>query len=300
MTIPARPRNSARGFTLIELLVVIAIIAVLIALLLPAVQQAREAARRSQCKNNLKQIGLALHNYHDIANGFPQGWVGVNSIGQADVFGGNGWGWASRILPQMDQGPLYNTLNFSRPMTHASHAAARVTQVPAYRCPSDVGELVWTINDDSGTALAQLASANYVGSFGISDIDSCESLSPPNRCLGEGMLFHNSFVRMADITDGLSNTYLAGEHKSDLSLDWHSTWLGVVPQGEEAFVRILATADHTPNHPAAHIDDYSSHHIGGAHFLMGDGAVRFISTNIDGGIFQGLATRAGGEVVGEF
>src|SRR6187397_1757547 len=107
-----RIRRSA-GFTLIELLVVIAIIAVLIALLLTAVQQAREAARRSQCKNNLKQIGLALHNYHDVANGLPQGWIGVNAMGQPFVDGGNGWGWAARILPQMDQAPLYNTLNFS-------------------------------------------------------------------------------------------------------------------------------------------------------------------------------------------
>ena len=293
----ASARNVTRGFTLIELLVVIAIIAVLIALLLPAVQQAREAARRSQCKNNLKQIGLALHNYHDNANGFPQGWIGVNGSGQPFVDGGNSWGWASRILPQMDQSPLFNTLNFSLPMTHASQAAARITPIPAYRCPSDVGDPVWTIEDSSGTALAQLASANYVGSFGISDVDNCVGQPAPFRCAGEGLLFHNSFVRMADITDGSSNTFMVGEHKSDLALDWHSTWLGVVPGGDDAFVRILGTADHTPNHPLNHIDDFSSHHIGGAHFVMGDGSVRFVSTNIDLGVFGGLATRAGGEVV---
>ena len=98
------------GFTLIELLVVIAIIAVLIALLLPAVQQAREAARRTQCKNNLKQIGLAIHNYHDAFNLVPPGWVGV-TMGQPDVSGINGWGWASRLLPQIDQAPLRNLIN---------------------------------------------------------------------------------------------------------------------------------------------------------------------------------------------
>ncbi|MDB5337461.1 MAG: prepilin-type cleavage/methylation protein [Planctomycetaceae bacterium] len=296
----ASARNVSRGFTLIELLVVIAIIAVLIALLLPAVQQAREAARRSQCKNNLKQFGLALHNYHDNSNGFPQGWIGVNAAGQTFVDGGNGWGWASRILPQMDQGPLFNTLNFSLPMTHASHAAARITPLPVYRCPSDIGDLVWTITDTNGTALAQLASANYVGSFGISDVDNCVGQSAPFRCAGEGLLFHNSFVRMADITDGTSNTFMAGEHKTNLTLDWHSTWLGVVPGGEDAYVRILGTADHTPNHPLNHIDDFSSHHVGGAHFVMGDGAVRFVSTNIDSGVFAGLATRAGGEIVNGF
>ena len=107
------PRRNAvaRGFTLVELLVVIAIIAVLIALLLPAVQQAREAARRTQCKNNLKQIGLALHNYHDNYNALPPGWIGVTN-GGPDIYGLNGWGWASRILPQIDQSPLYNQLNF--------------------------------------------------------------------------------------------------------------------------------------------------------------------------------------------
>ncbi|MES2791317.1 MAG: DUF1559 domain-containing protein [Planctomycetota bacterium] len=293
-------KNATRGFTLIELLVVIAIIAVLIALLLPAVQQAREAARRSQCKNNLKQVGLALHNYHDNSNGFPQGWIGVNAMGQPDVIGGNGWGWASRILPQMDQGPLFNTLNFSIPMTHANHAAARVTPLAVLRCPSDIGDLVWTMTDTGGTAIAQLASANYVGSFGISDIDDCDGQAAPFRCAGEGLLFHNSFVRMADITDGTSNTFMVGEHKSNPQLDWHSTWVGIVPGGDDAFVRILGTADHTPNHPSNHIDDFSSHHVGGAHFVMGDGAVRFVSTNISEVVFSGLATRAGGEVVGEF
>ncbi len=296
--IPAR--NVARGFTLIELLVVIAIIAVLIALLLPAVQQAREAARRAQCKNNLKQVGLALHNYHEIANGFPAGWIGVNATGQPFVDGGNGWGWAARILPQIDQGPLYNKLNFSLPVTDASNATIRTTTLPAYRCPSDIGDLVWTITDSGGTALSQLASANYVGSFGTSDVDACDGQAAPFRCTGEGLFFHNSFVRLAEITDGTSNTFMAGEHKSDPTLDWHSTWVGVIPGGDDAFVRIVGTADHTPNHPSNHIDDYSSHHVGGAHFLMGDGAVRFVSTNISGTVFTGLATRAGGEVISEF
>lgn len=113
-------------------------------------------------------------------------------------------------------------------------------------------------------------------------------------------MFHNSNVKLSEITDGTSNTYLVGEHKSDEQLDWHSTWVGVVPNGEDAIVRVLGTADHTPNDPSNHIDDYSSHHIGGAHFTMGDGAVRFISTNISVQVFQALATRNGGEVVGDF
>lgn len=296
----SRNRTAAAGFTLIELLVVIAVIAVLIALLLPAVQQAREAARRSQCKNSLKQIGLALHNYQENFNGFPQGWLGVNGSGQPFVDGGNGWGWAARILPQMDQAPLFNTLNFSLPMTNAVHATARTTKLPIYRCPSDVGTPIWTITDTGGNPLAQLATANYVGVFGISDIDLCAGQPAPFRCSGEGAFFHNSYIRMADFLDGTSMTFVTGEHKSDDALDWHSTWLGVVPGGDDAYVRILGTADHTPNHPANHIDDFSSHHVGGAHFLMGDGAVRFVTTNISDIIFKALATRAGAEAISDF
>ncbi|MDB5387237.1 MAG: hypothetical protein JWM11_2883, partial [Planctomycetaceae bacterium] len=132
-------KRIARGFTLIELLVVIAIIAVLIALLLPAVQQAREAARRTQCRSALKQIGLALHNYHDNTGVLPPGWIGVNATGQPFVDGGNGWGWAARILPQMDQAPLFQALNFSLPLMDPMHATARARMLPIYRCPSDVG-----------------------------------------------------------------------------------------------------------------------------------------------------------------
>lgn len=296
----ATQRIRRTGFTLIELLVVIAIIAVLIALLLPAVQQAREAARRAQCRNQLKQIGLALHNYHDTVLSLPPGWIGVNASGQAEVDGNNGWGWASKILPQIDQAPLYQSLNFSLSVMDVAHVNARVNPLSVYRCPSDVGPNVWTMNDGGGAAITQLATSSYVGSFGLSDIDDCIGQPAPFRCVGEGSVFHNSLVRIADYTDGTSNTYLVGERKTDVGLDWFSTWVGVIPQGEDNLVRILGTADHTPNHPAGHIDDFSSHHVGGAHFLMGDGAVRFISSNISETTFQSLATRAGGEVVGEF
>jgi prepilin-type N-terminal cleavage/methylation domain-containing protein len=293
-------QKNRRGFTLIELLVVIAIIAVLIALLLPAVQQAREAARRTQCRSSLKQIGLALHNYHDNHQALPPGWIGVNASGQPFINGGNSWGWASRILPQMDQVPLFQSINFSLPLMDATHAGARARMLPIYRCPSDVGPDTFTITDASANALTQLGTANYVGSFGISDIDNCVGQPAPFRCQGEGGLFHNSRVRLSEFTDGTSNTFIVGEHKSNEQLGWHSTWAGVVPNGDDAIVRILGTADHTPNHPLNHIDDFSSHHIGGAHFVMGDGSVRFISTNVAQNVFAGLATRNGAEVVGEF
>jgi len=290
-----------RGFTLIELLVVIAIIAILIALLLPAVQQAREAARRTQCRNNMKQIGLALHNYHDIYNTIPPGWIGVTG-GISDIYGMNGWGWAAKILPQIDQAPLFNQMNFSVKMEATSNATQRVATLAAYLCPSDVSPAnVWTIEDGSGTALADLALANYVGVFGTSDIDDCVN-TPNSPCNGEGAFFQNSKILFRDFTDGLSNTIMVGEHKTrrDSGFNWTSTWAGVVADGDDAMVRILGTCDHTPNHPSNHIDDFSSYHVGGSHFVLGDGAVRFISTNIDLGVYQHLATRAAGDIVGEF
>ena len=293
--------RSRRGFTLIELLVVIAIIAVLIALLLPAVQQAREAARRTQCKNNLKQLGVALHNYHDTHNALPPGWVGITN-GAPDIYGMNAWGWCSRLLPQIDQGPLYNQINFSSRMDSPANATQRVTSIAAFRCPSDVAPgTTWTIQTTSGTNLVDLGVANYVGVFGISNIDNCVGL-PNSPCLGEGTFFQNSSILFRDFSDGLSNTITVGEHKTrrDSGFNWTSTWAGVAANGSDAIVRILGSTDHTPNASNNHIDDFSSYHVGGAHFLMGDGAVRFVSTNIDLGVYQHLATRGAGDIVGEF
>ena len=153
----------------------------------------------------------------------------------------------------------------------------------------------------SGANLVDLATANYVGVFGISDIDNCVG-APNSPCLGEGSFYQNSHVQFRDFTDGLSNTISVGEHRSrrDAGYNWTSTWAGVVTNGKDAIVRILGTTDHTPNSPSNHIDDFSSYHVGGAHFTMGDGSVRFVSTNIDLGVYQHLATRAAGDIVGEF
>ena len=128
----SKARRNRRGFTLIELLVVIAIIAILIALLLPAVQQAREAARRSQCSNNLKQIGIALHSYHETARCLPPGWIGVSG-GVPSANGPNGWGWASHLLPQLEQTPLHRKINFNATVDHASNALIRDQALPAFR-----------------------------------------------------------------------------------------------------------------------------------------------------------------------
>ena len=301
-------RIRSRGFTLIELLVVIAIIAVLIALLLPAVQQAREAARRTQCKNNMKQLGLALHNYHDVHRTFPSGWISVNNGVSSTNVGLNGAGWGTMILPFLDQAPLYNKFNANL----AIHAPANVPFIDniltAFQCPSDPKPNKWNIGEDGnpGNILAQLPTANYVACFGTGELDGCEN--PPGtapvasngQCVGDGMFYHNSKVQIRDVTDGTTNTFLLSERLTDESLGWLSTWPGMVSNGEEPFQRILGSADHVPNDPVAHFDDFSSRHVGGAQFCMGDGSVRFISENIDHGTYRALATIQRGEVVGEF
>lgn len=302
-------RRPSRGFTLIELLVVIAIIAVLVALLLPAVQQAREAARRASCKNNLKQLGLSLHNYHDTHNSFPSGWIGVDlATRQPHVEGVSGMGWHVMLLPFLDQAPLYNQLNFSQPVTHADNILLRQTTLNLFRCPSDSGPERWSIEDESspGTVLLNdVPTANYVGVFGTQEIHDCEALAIGQICHSDGAFAHNSKILMRDFIDGTSTTFMVGERRTNTNVPagepaHYSTWMGVVVGGEEAFTRILGSTDHTPNEPGGHLDDFSSQHTGGAHFVLGDGSVRFVGENIDLGLYQGLATRRGGEIVSDF
>jgi len=289
------------GFTLIELLVVIAIIGILVALLLPAVQQAREAARRTQCRNNLKQLGLALHNYHDTHGTLPAGWVGVDpSTGAPFVDGLNGWGWGSKVLPQLDQSPLAGQIDYRLSITDPRHADVRATKLAVFRCPSDTGPDRWMIRNESGADLVELSTATYIGSFGTGEIDACEGLPPGVSCPGNGAFFHNSALGFNEFRDGLSSTFLVGERRTAVELDWYSTWSGYVTEGEEAAVRLLGSTDHTPNDSHNHFDDFSSNHTGGAHFLLGDGSVKFIGTNIDLRVYQSISTRAGREVVGEF
>jgi len=299
-------RTRRTGFTLIELLVVIAIIAVLIALLLPAVQQAREAARRSQCKNNLKQIGLALHNYHDTMNCMPPGWIGV-SAGKPDFEGGNGFSWGTFILPYLDQAPLYSKLNFELDMNDTQNVDMLRYPLAVYQCPSDPKPDSFQTED-----AVTLATANYAGVFGLVEPDNCEipygtagsPLTSSGQCVSDGSFFHNSLVRLRDFTDGTSNTLLVGERTTwknpvDATDIVYGTWAGAVPGEEDSMARVIGHAGHLPNkgHDA---EDFGSSHVGGAHFVMADGHVTFLSQNMDGGTFQALATRSGGEIVGEF
>jgi prepilin-type N-terminal cleavage/methylation domain-containing protein len=295
-----------RGFTLIELLVVIAIITVLIALLLPAVQSARAAARRTQNRNNLKQLGVALHNYHDTQLTLPPGWVGVAQSGAADVEGTNGACWALLILPYIEQNNLYSRLDLRLPITDPVNLnQANSVELSSFRNPSDRGARTFTINEEAppNSPLALLPTSNYVGSFGSNELEDCEGQPAGFVCQGNGVFFHNSRVRFNDMPDGLSNTYMIGEHRSDKNQtpEWYSTWLGVVGGGEEAIARVVGVADHVPNSPAQHLDDFhGADGEAGAYFTFADGHVRFIAETIDEALYKKFATRRGGEVHEDF
>lgn len=291
-------RRSA--FTLVELLVVIAIIGLLIALLLPAVQAAREAARRNSCRNNLKQLGLGLHTYHDAYQRLPAGWEAYVAAGSKtpDPEGVPGWSWGANILASLEQPALADQIRLNVAIDDPQHAQPRITRLDVFRCPSDpkVDDLFTLDAEDGSGPLLDLARANYVGMFGTKELEDCEGLGPL-QCQSDGPLYHNSKTNFRDILDGLTNTILAGERSSRLG---DSTWTGSVSGGEEAFARVMGVADHTPNHTSSHLDDFGSHHSGGAQFLLGDGSVRFLSENIALPAYQSLSTRAGGESVGSF
>lgn len=324
-------RAARRGFTLIELLVVIAIIAILIALLLPAVQQAREAARRSQCRNNMKQIGLALHNYHDTYNQFPINYSTVFTTDNITL------SWMVGILPNIDQAPLFNVINTSfginndprspnpaatTPVNPSNGWAAKQV-IPVFRCPSDTSDPImggranyggtWAVNSYKAVAGANWAWGSWLSPaqfnntrWGVSN----NGLDRGNGLIfrGNGFPYTNSFRH---ITDGTSNTFAVGEAvpKYCIHTWWYwfngSTGTCSIPLNAPAIcaatpgvsqdILLTQCAGDWPNNYS-----FYSQHTGGGHFLMCDGAVKFVSQNIDLSLYRGLATLGGGETVGDF
>jgi prepilin-type N-terminal cleavage/methylation domain-containing protein/prepilin-type processing-associated H-X9-DG protein len=288
-----------RGFTLIELLVVIAIIAILIALLLPAVQQAREAARRTECKNNLKQIGIALHNYHETFNCFPPGWIAGTATGTP-----NGFGWSIHILPFIEQVNLYNALNFLTTYTTADTNLS--TLIPAFRCASDTGTA--TING--------VARSNYAGvimyTYTLPSTTVVTNASALTATHGGGSFGNLSKRNFRDYRDGTANTIMVGERMATGTIN------GITRGTEGVIAGVLVagplgTGDlnvvgsptlpygnpNNQNYPTNY-GSFSSRHAGGAQFLLGDGSVRLVSDNVNASTFQAVGTTAGGEITGDF
>jgi prepilin-type N-terminal cleavage/methylation domain-containing protein len=289
------------GFTLVELLVSITIIGMLISLMLPAIQAAREAARQMSCSNNLKQIGLGLHLYHQSYQQLPAGWLAYNSqSGLPDPLGPPGWGWASQILPFIEQGNVSrNLLNFDKPLTAPENAQARTQIVALFRCPSDVGKGTFTWRPDrppesGGVIGVELATSNYLGVYGTTDIHQCGETPSGQQCMSNGIFYHNSSVRFEDITDGLSKTFLVGERTSELD---YPTWIGAPPGDECAPGLVVGTASYPPNSKQSDIHNFSSRHPSGTNFLSADGSVRLVSQTIDRDVYHALCTRAGRDIV---
>ncbi|HWL08492.1 MAG TPA: DUF1559 domain-containing protein [Planctomicrobium sp.] len=304
---PAAP--GSRGFTLIELLVVIAIIAILVALLLPAVQQAREAARRSECRNNLKQIGLAIHNYHDIYNLTPIGYIDTN--GSTTTNAGTqdgGWSWAAQILPQLDQTALFSKFDFrfhphGKLPPEEQNTIASATSLAVFSCPSDTKPRTRKSgsSDPNATSTANgivdaVATSSYVGNSGPFNAQFCNQSNPAyqsDRSVGAFRV--NIGLRFRDFTDGLSNTMLVGETQwtqtrnnllygslknaggADCTdLDEYQTCPYNHVRSTNTFMNATKTA-----YPVKYHTAFGSPHTGGVLFLMGDGSVRFISESIE-------------------
>jgi prepilin-type processing-associated H-X9-DG protein len=227
---------------LIELLVVIAIIAILIGLLLPAVQKVREAAARMKCQNNLKQIGLAIHNYENANGYFPPGYVDGNTNQNLtpDNDMGPGWGWAAYLLPYLEQGNVYNRINLNQPVGMGVNAQVSQVQLSVFQCPSDPYQQSYNIYDSTlSNPIAVVASGNYVGCNGWEECfngaggnpqpgPGADNLAGPYGSAGAGIFYRNSKNKVASVTDGMSNTIFAGERSSNHA---PSTWTGAVPGG---------------------------------------------------------------------
>lgn len=287
-----------RAFTMFELLVCTAIIAILASILLPAVQMTREMARRTQCTNNLFQLGTALANYHDAHRTFPPGYV--SALGPAGEELGPGWAWGAMLLPMLEQGELYQQLRFNEPSDSNWNADFAGKSLEVFICPS-----------------SNYGGFNYVACFGRGDM-----LKSPES--GDGVFFRNSRVRQRDIDDG-GMTILLGERGGLFSINYvgYAEWASVIESMTPGLSsprprrpgapppinldpsRVLGHTgfpdDATFHPPNARINcdaGFGSMHAGGgANFVFVDGSVRFIANHVNPHVFAALATRAGGEMV---
>jgi prepilin-type N-terminal cleavage/methylation domain-containing protein/prepilin-type processing-associated H-X9-DG protein len=275
------PQDLRTGFTILELLTVMGIVSTLAALILPAIGSAREAARNLQCTNQLKQVGLALHNYHDQFGCLPAGWQWEQSRQSA-------YGWAVPLLSYLEERAVYEQTDRNRLIGDPINATARRTTVAVLLCPSDIIEPRFTLyeeNELSGLSipLVELPTANYMGVFGTLEADDGIPAPP-----GDGTFLESRPVRFAEFERGLSNTFVIGERTMDRV---PSTWLGIDARGEDAACRLVGNAWIAPNCRECDECEFSSRHFGGANFLWGDGRVELVSETIDFLEYRRMARR---------
>jgi prepilin-type processing-associated H-X9-DG protein len=278
----------------LELLVAVAILGLLVGLLVPALMSARESARRLQCSSNLREIGLAIQNYHDSTNRLPAAWREASD-------GITGYGWAVAILPFLEESALRGEIQSKLPLSAYQNAAVRVTDLPMMRCPSDISEATFELlsehpspsaahsadNDPTSSAvnrpLVQLPIANYLGVFGTQEADDTFPAPP-----GDGAIISDRKIRFSDLERGQSHTLVVGERTTAMV---PSTWLGVDFRGEDAACRLVGAVITNPNCDVCDECEYASRHSGGANFAWADGHVTLVPSAINSNEYRQLAMR---------
>lgn len=276
-----------RGLTILELLVTMFVIGVVVAIVLPAICTARESSRRMTCVNNLRELGLALHSHHDSKSSFPAGW-------QFDPSGQTAYGWVVPLLPYLGQPDLRDAIDMAFTIGDSRNRIAGETTLSQMLCPSDIVEPSFTLfesDDDHNrtsesslrrsiepTKLLQLPTSNYVGLHGTIEPVDHEPTNHSSSLVADGAFRSDLGIRLLDFQRGLSNTFLVGERKMAQA---SSTWYGFDRRGEDASARLVGATLDGINQAYGEECDFSSRHPGGAHFLYGDGHVRFVSEQIE-------------------